>query len=113
MARGRGSFGFASRGGRGRGSFRGGFSSNTHFRGGRGRGGGRGGARAGASGEGAPVREDDGTQMAERFERVETQDKVDEQMGFGRVQDGPMREGWLISMHPVSPNFVLPTRSFC
>ena len=51
------------------------------------------------------MREDDGTQLAERFERVETQDKVDEQMGFGRVQDGPMREGWLISMHPVSLSF--------
>jgi DNA polymerase epsilon subunit 1 len=110
MARGRGTFGRTSRGGRGRGSFRGRFSSNTHFRGGRGRG--RGGARAGASGEGAPVREDDGTQLAERFERVETQDKVDEQMGFGRVQDGPMREGWLISMHPVSLSFTRSTR-FC
>jgi DNA polymerase epsilon subunit 1 len=69
-----------------RGSFRG------SFRGNRGRGRGRGGrAGRGSTGksEAAPVREDDGTQLAERFERVVLNDEVDEKLGFARVDQGP------------------------
>lgn len=48
------------------------------------------------------MREDDGTQLAERFERVTLNDEVDERLGFERVDQGPRREGWLINMHTVS-----------
>lgn len=99
MARGRGTFGLSSaRGsGRGRGSFRG-FRAGGSWRGGRGRG--RGGNKA--SGDTAPQREDDGTQLAERFERVTINDEIDEKLGFARVQEGGRREGWLVNMHPAS-----------
>ncbi|KAJ7579680.1 hypothetical protein C8J56DRAFT_1169553 [Mycena floridula] len=96
MARGRGAFGqstFNSRGSRG--SFRSGFRGSGSWRGGRGRG--RGGKNAG---DAAPRREDDGTQLAERFERAELNDQVDEKLGFARVEHGGAREGWLINMHP-------------
>lgn len=92
MARGQGSFGLSSsRGGRG-GNFRGNF---------RGRGRGRGGASRKGN-DTMPVREDDGTQLAERFERVAQNDEVDEKLGFSKVDEGVRREGWLINMHPVS-----------
>jgi DNA polymerase epsilon subunit 1 len=98
MARGgRGTFGLASSRGRGRGSFRSGGYRGSSFRGGRGRG--RGGGKQG--GDAAPRREDDGTQLAERFEQVRLNDEVDEKMGFARVQEGGAREGWLVNMHPV------------
>ncbi|KAG6911037.1 hypothetical protein DXG01_005453 [Tephrocybe rancida] len=95
MVRGRGTFGLSSsRGGdRGRGSYRGRAAS---WRGGRGRG--RGGAKAG---EGAPKREDDGTQLAERFEKAALGDDVDEKLGFARLQEGGKKEGWLVNMHPI------------
>ncbi|KAF7327720.1 DNA polymerase epsilon catalytic subunit [Mycena kentingensis (nom. inval.)] len=94
--RGRGSFGLASRS---RGGFRGQRGGGSvHFRGGRGRGRGRGGSNA--NGEGAPRRDDDGTQLAERFEEVRVYDEVDEKLGFGRVQEGLKKEGWLVNMHP-------------
>ena len=32
-----------------------------------------------------PIREDDGTQLAERFERAALNDEVDEKLGFGRI----------------------------
>ncbi|KAI3618947.1 dna polymerase catalytic subunit a [Moniliophthora roreri] len=91
MARGRG-FGLKS-------------GSNTRFRGGgggrgRGRGGGRGGGKSGDSN--APRREDDGTQLAEKFERIKLNDEIDEKLGFGLVQEGPAREGWLVNMHPTT-----------
>ncbi|EMD36430.1 hypothetical protein CERSUDRAFT_66053 [Gelatoporia subvermispora B] len=70
----------------------------TRFRGGRGRGRGRG--RGGAPGETQPQREDDGTQLAERFEQVRVNDEIDEKLGFARVQEGPRKEGWLVNMHP-------------
>ncbi|KAG2004624.1 DNA polymerase epsilon catalytic subunit A, variant 2 [Coprinopsis cinerea AmutBmut pab1-1] len=93
MARGRGNFGLSSRT-RVRGSFRGG-------RGGfRGRG--RGGSKAGGNPDAAPVREDDGTQLAEKFEKIAVNDEVDEKLGFARIQEGPKREGWLINMHPTT-----------
>lgn len=99
MARGgRGTFGLTSSG-RGRG-FRGGSRGSTHFRG-RGRGRGRGGSNAPGDGP-APQREDDGTQLEERFERVRESDEIDEKLGFARVQEGARREGWLVNMHPVS-----------
>lgn len=102
MARGgRGTFGLTSSG-RGRG-YRGGTRGNTHFRG-RGRGRGRGGSNAAGDGP-APQREDDGTQLEERFERVRESDEVDEKLGFMRVQEGARREGWLINMHPVCAIF--------
>ncbi|KAF8443966.1 hypothetical protein L210DRAFT_3759100 [Boletus edulis BED1] len=103
MARG-GNFGLSSNG-RGRGG-RGGranYRGSTYYRGGRGRGrGGRGGASNGnVPGEGlAPQREDDGTQLAERFEQVRLSDEIDEKFGFARLQEGGRREGWLVNMHP-------------
>lgn len=99
MARG-GTFGLSSNGGRrGRGGYRGGFRGNTSFRGGRGRG--RGAANGHTPAEGpAPQREDDGSQLAERFEQVRLSDEVDAKFGFERVQEGQRREGWLINMHP-------------
>lgn len=94
MARGQ----FANRGGtRGRGNSRSGYRGSTHFRGGRGRGRGRGGA----ANQPGPQREDDGTQLEERFEQVRLQDEIDERMGFARVSEGPVKEGWLVNMHPV------------
>ncbi|KAI0087222.1 hypothetical protein BDY19DRAFT_956849 [Irpex rosettiformis] len=83
-------------GGRGRGFSRFGYRGATHFRGGRGRGRGRGGAPA----EIQPQREDDGTQLAERFEQVRLQDEVDEKLGFPRISEGLAKEGWLVNMHP-------------
>ncbi|KAL1944013.1 hypothetical protein VTO73DRAFT_3831 [Trametes versicolor] len=92
----RGSSGSFKRGGRGgsRG-FRG--NSNTSYRG-RGRGRGRGGG--GAPSDAQPLRDEEGNQLTERFEQVKTNDEVDEKLGFARVQEGPLREGWLINMHP-------------
>ena len=99
MARGSGSF----RGGR-RGTFRSGYRGGSSFRGGRGRGRGRGGAPA----DGAQLqRDEEGNQLAERFEQVKTNDEVDEKLGFARVQEGTTREGWLINMHPVRMAFVV------
>lgn len=97
MARGRGNFGLSSARGGSRGSFRG-YRGGGSWRGGRGRGRGRGGAK---SGEGAPKREDDGTQLEEKFERVRVCDELDEKLGFARVQEGLRKEGWLVNMHPV------------
>lgn len=96
MARGgSGTFGLTSRG-RGRGSFRSGGYRGGSYRGGRGRG------RGGATNSGpAPLREDDGTLLAERFEQIRINDEVDEKLGFARVQEGTRREGWLVNMHPV------------
>ncbi|KAF9223138.1 DUF1744-domain-containing protein [Gyrodon lividus] len=102
MARG-GTFGLTSNGrARGGRAGRGGYRGNTRFRGGRGRGRGRGGGPNGnAAGDGpTPQREDDGTQLAERFEQVRLGDEIDEKLGFPRVQEGGRREGWLINMHP-------------
>jgi DNA polymerase epsilon subunit 1 len=109
---GRGTFGLVSsraRGGRG-GSFRGGSSrggssrGNTSFRGrGRGRGG-TSGSNAPRDGP-APVRDEDGTALEERFEQIRVSDGVDAKLGFERIQEGPPKEGWLVNMHPVSPNF--------
>jgi DNA polymerase epsilon subunit 1 len=100
MAPGRGNFGLSSARGGSRGSFRGyrGGGSWRGSRGGRGRG--RGGAKAG---EAAPKREDDGTQLAEKFEAVQVYDELDEKLGFARVQEGLQKEGWLVNMHPVCP----------
>lgn len=93
----RGSFSGGQR--RGRGGQKFGTRGSTYFRGGRGRGRGRGGSSAN-DGPG-PQREDDGTQLTERFEQVKLQDEIDEKLGFARVSEGPMKEGWLINMHPV------------
>lgn len=101
MARGRGTFGLSSTHVRGRGSFRAGFRGGGSWRG---RGRGRGGSKA--TGDAAPRREDDGTQLAERFEKVALNDEIDEKLGFARVQEGMVKEGWLVNMHPVSsPSF--------
>lgn len=102
MARG-GTFGLTSNGrGRGGRGGRAGYRGGTYYRGGRGRGrGGRGASNGHAPGEGpAPQREDDGTQLAERFEQVRLSDEIDEKLGFARLQEGGRREGWLINMHP-------------
>ncbi|KAF9479818.1 DUF1744-domain-containing protein [Pholiota conissans] len=97
MARGQSTFGLTSSRGRGgRGNFRGGFRGNSSWRGGRGRG--RGGGTK--PGDAAPVREDDGTQLAERFEKIKQSDEVDEKLGFARVDQGLRKDGWLINMHP-------------
>ncbi|TFK70233.1 DUF1744-domain-containing protein [Pluteus cervinus] len=97
MARGRGTFGLTSSraGGRGYNSFRGRSSW-------RGRGRGRGGSSSQAAAGPAPKREDDGTQAAERFERVTVNDEVDEKLGFAKIEEGSKQEtkvGWLINMH--------------
>ena len=91
---------FAGGGRRGRGFSKFGYRGNTAFRGGRGRGRGRGGGTA--PGEVQIQRDEEGTQLAERFEQVRVQDEVDEKLGFARVQEGDAKEGWLINMHPVS-----------
>lgn len=87
---------------RARGSFRGSFRGS---RGGRGRGRGQGSrTNAGSNGSqanAALARDDEGTQLAERFENVKLNDDVEERLGFVRVQEGPRKEGWLINMHPV------------
>jgi DNA polymerase epsilon subunit 1 len=95
-------------GSRARGFSRSGFRGSTHFRGGRGRGRGRGGAPA----ENQPQREDDGTQLAERFEQVRLQDEIDEKLGFSRISEGVPKAGWLVNMHPVSiiPSFTYMQR---
>ncbi|PFH48591.1 hypothetical protein AMATHDRAFT_5676 [Amanita thiersii Skay4041] len=91
MARGRGSFGLTTRN-RGRGRARG------YTRGGTWRGRGRGGSKA--PDDSTPRREVDGSQLAERFERVTVSDEVDEKLGFVSIQEGERKEGWLINMHP-------------
>ncbi|KAJ6626952.1 hypothetical protein B0H10DRAFT_1997385 [Mycena sp. CBHHK59/15] len=96
MARGRGNFGLSSARGGFRGSFRG-YRGGGSWRGGRGRGRGRGGTKAGEAG---PRREDDGTQLAEKFEAVRVRDEIDEKLGFARAQEGVRKEGWLVNMHP-------------
>lgn len=101
MARGQGTFGLSSSRGRGRGSFRAGYRGGSSWRGSSWRGG-RGRGRGGKPGDAAPVREDDGTQLAERFEKVSQSDEVDEKLGFAKVEEGLRKEGWLINMHPVS-----------
>lgn len=103
MARDQGTFGLSSSRGRGRGSFRAGSRGGSSWRGGRSRG------RGGKAGDG-PAREDDGNQLAERFERVSQSDEVDEKLGFTKVEEGVRKEGWLINMHPVRP-FVLDASS--
>jgi DNA polymerase epsilon subunit 1 len=96
MGRGRGSFGLSSnRGKRGSGT-RFGYRGTGSWRGGRGRGG-----RPLPSDSPAPKREDDGTLLEEKFERVTLNDEIDEKLGFSRIQDGLKREGWLINMRPV------------
>jgi hypothetical protein len=95
MARGRGTFGLSSSRGRGRGSFRSGYRGGGSWRGGRGRG-------SKTAGDSAPQREDDGTQLAEKFEQVRLSDEIDDKLGFSRIQEGSRREGWLVNMHPVS-----------
>lgn len=92
MARG----GFSSSRNRG---FRGGGSFRSRGRGYRGRGRGRGGSNTPVT---APTRDEEGNQLAERFEQVRLSDEVDEKIGFPRIQEGLRREGWLINMHPVS-----------
>ncbi|KAL4246754.1 DNA polymerase epsilon catalytic subunit [Abortiporus biennis] len=79
---------------RGRSFSRFGYRGSGSFRGGRGRG------RGGAPAENQPKRDDEGTQLAERFEQVRLQDEIDEKLGFARISEGPVREGWLINMHP-------------
>lgn len=47
----------------------------------------------------APARDDEGTQLAERFERVALEDEIDRKLGFELISEDPRREGWLINMH--------------
>ena len=97
MSRRGGTFGLtASR--RARGSFRGG--SRGFYKSTRGRGGRSGNSSTNAV-VAAPTKDEEGTQLAERFERVATNDEVDEKLGFARIQEGQKKEGWLINMHPV------------
>jgi hypothetical protein len=53
-----------------------------------------------------PVREDDGTAAAERFEEVKVYNEIDEKMGFWRFESnaaaGEKKIGWLVNMHQVS-----------
>lgn len=104
MGRGRGTFGLTSNRARRGSNFRSGYRGSGSWRGGRGRGRGAGTLPSDSP---APRREDDGTLLAERFEKVSLNDEIDEKMGFGRVSEGPRRDGWLINMRPVRPSFVL------
>lgn len=51
----------------------------------------------------APVRDDDGTQLAERFEESKVADEIDDRLGFWRFESnaaaGDSRDGWLVNMH--------------
>ncbi len=47
------------------------------------------------------MKDEDGTQLAERFEQVTLNDEVDEKLGFPRLQEGVKKEGWLVNMRPV------------
>ena len=102
MARGRGSFGLSSN------RSKRGLSTRFAYRGAgflysrRGRGRGRGSGSSFPSDSPAPKREDDGTLLGEKFEKVTLNDEIDAKLGFSRVQEGPRREGWLINMRPVS-----------
>jgi len=78
--------------------FRRGGSFRSRGGGYRGRGRGQGGSNAPTN---VPTRDEEGNQLAERFEQVRLSDEVDEKIGFPRVQEGPRKEGWLINMHPV------------
>ena len=53
----------------------------------------------------APVREDDGSAQAEKFEEVRTWDEIDAKLGFERFESwrhsGETRRGWLVNMHQV------------
>ena len=91
MARG----GFGSSRSRG---FRRGGSFRSRGGGYRGRGRGRGGSNTSTT---VPTRDEEGNQLAERFEQVRLSDEVDEKIGFPKIQEGSRREGWLINMHPV------------
>ena len=100
--RGGGTFGLtAAR--RSRGYFRGNGRGGSSFIGRRGRGG-RVGSTANAV-VAAPTKDEEGTQLAERFEQVKMNDEVDEKLGFSKLQEGPRKEGWLVNMHPVSTRF--------
>jgi len=48
---------------------------------------GRGGGTGPGGSAAAPQREDDGTLLAERFERVTLDDEIDEKQGFARAQE--------------------------
>jgi DNA polymerase epsilon subunit 1 len=60
----------------------------------------------------APLRDEDGTALAERFENVRISDEVDEKLGFCRLQEGAKREGWLVNMHPVRTRSLDPMQIF-
>ncbi|KAJ3880863.1 hypothetical protein F5051DRAFT_459086 [Lentinula edodes] len=92
MARGRG-FGLSSARGGNHGAFR-----ASSYRGGSWRGRGRGKGKG--KPDDVPKREDDGTQLAERFEAVKVSDKIHEKLEFGLVQEGVVKKGWLVNMHP-------------
>ncbi|KAF5354072.1 hypothetical protein D9756_007253 [Leucocoprinus leucothites] len=97
MGRGRGSFGLSSnRGKRGSGA-RYGYRGAESWPGGRG----RGGSNSLPSDSPAPKREDDGTLLEERFEKVTLNDELNEKMGFAQVQEGTRREAWLINLRPI------------
>jgi DNA polymerase epsilon subunit 1 len=87
-------------------SFRGGSRGNTRFTGKKRHGGaaGGGGVAYGID-RPAPVREDDGSASAERFEEVRIWDEIDSKLGFERFEsgsyEGEKRVGWLVNMHQV------------
>lgn len=84
---------------RGRGRGRG---SNAHYGRSRGFFRGRGHGRSDGQNTNVPARGDDGTQLEDRFESIRMYDEIDEKLGFGRVQEGSAREGWLVNMHPTT-----------
>ena len=79
MAPGRGTFGLSSARGRGRGNFSANYCGGSWHGRGRGRGG------SNVTGDAVPIREDDGTQLAERFERAALNNEVDGGGGEGGV----------------------------
>lgn len=93
---------------RGRGRGRGFSKGNTRFTGKR-----RGPTNAGGGDRPAPVRTDDGTALAERFEEVKVADEIDDKLGFWRFESnlaaGESKDGWLVNMHQVGVRRVLLT----
>ncbi|KAG8844249.1 DNA polymerase epsilon catalytic subunit, partial [Serendipita sp. 411] len=90
-------FGLVPNRGRGRGGYRGGTRgwNRGSFRG-RGRGG------SAQDKPSVPARGDDATHLEERFESVKIYNEIDEKLGFGPIEEGGKRDGWLVNMHPTT-----------
>ncbi len=57
-------------------------------------------AEAGASIRASTNAVDEAVSQEQKFDDVATLDAIDASLGFERVEEGPMREGWLVGIHP-------------